>query len=60
MSSVPLTGDSQTDSDILAFIKARHNISDGSVITIVATEEMILPEMVEEGKEVHKSLGGSI
>uniref|UniRef100_A0A8B9YJV6 Kinesin family member 6 n=1 Tax=Bos mutus grunniens TaxID=30521 RepID=A0A8B9YJV6_BOSMU len=26
VSSVPLTGDSQTDSDILAFIKARHNI----------------------------------
>ncbi|XP_045399582.1 kinesin-like protein KIF6 isoform X2 [Lemur catta] len=26
MSSVPLTGDSQTDSDILAFIKARQNV----------------------------------
>lgn len=26
MSSIPLTGDSQTDSDILAFIKARQNI----------------------------------
>lgn len=25
-SSVPLTGDSQTDSDILAFIKARQNV----------------------------------
>nr|KAF6505718.1 kinesin family member 6 [Rousettus aegyptiacus] len=25
-SSIPLTGDSQTDSDILAFIKARQNI----------------------------------
>ena len=40
-------------------IKARHNISDGSVITIVATEEMILPEMVEEGMAIHKSLGGT-
>ena len=40
-------------------IKARHNISDGSVITIVATEEMILPEMVEEGMTLHKSLGGT-
>lgn len=26
MSSIPLTGDSQTDSDILAFIKARQSI----------------------------------
>ena len=26
MSSVPLTGDSRTDSDILAFIKARQSI----------------------------------
>ena len=41
-------------------IKARHNISDGNVITIVATEEMILPEMIEEGMELHKSLGGTI
>ena len=40
-------------------IKARHNISDGSVVTIVATEEMVLPEMVEEGLEVHRSLGGT-
>ena len=40
-------------------IKARHNISDGSVITIVATEELILPEMVEEGLSIHKSLGGT-
>ena len=40
-------------------IKARHNISDGSVITIVATEELILPEMVEEGMAIHKSLGGT-
>ena len=40
-------------------IKARHNISDGSVITIVATEEKILPEMVEEGLALHKSLGGT-
>ena len=41
-------------------IKARHNISDGSVITIVATEEMIMPEMIEEGKALHKSLGGTV
>ena len=41
-------------------IKARHNISDGNVITIVATEEIVLPEMVEEGIAIHKSLGGTI
>ena len=41
-------------------IKARHNISDGSVITIVATEEVIKPEMVAEGIEVHRSLGGTV
>ena len=29
------------------------------VITIVATEEMILPEMVEEGMAIHESLGGT-
>ena len=40
-------------------IKARHNISDGSVVTIVATEEMVLPEMVEEGMAIHESLGGT-
>jgi putative methanogenesis marker protein 17 len=39
-------------------IKARHNISDGNVITIVATEEIVLPEMIQEGIEIHKSLGG--
>ena len=41
-------------------IKAWHNISDGSVITIVATEEMIMPDMIEEGKALHKSLGGTV
>lgn len=39
-------------------IKARHNISSGGNITIVATEEMMRPEMIEEGIKVHKSLGG--
>lgn len=39
-------------------IKNRHNISDGNVITIVATEEIMLPEMVEEGKMVHESMKG--
>lgn len=41
-------------------IKVRHNISDGSVITIVATEEIIKPEMIDEGIEIHKSMGGGI
>lgn len=41
-------------------IKARHNISDGNVITIVATEEVILQDMVEKGKEIHGLLGGVV
>ena len=41
-------------------IKARHNISNGDVITIVATEEMITQEMIEEGMAIHRSLGGTV
>ncbi len=39
-------------------IKNRHNISDGNVITIVATEELMHPEMIEEGMKVHESMKG--
>ena len=39
-------------------IKSRHNISDANVITIVATEEIIQPDMIEEGKKIHRELGG--
>ena len=37
-------------------IKNRHNMSDGNVITIVATEELMHPEMIDEGVSVHKSM----
>ncbi|MCQ2086322.1 MAG: methanogenesis marker 17 protein [archaeon] len=39
-------------------IRNRHNISDANVITIIATEEIMRPEMIEEGKQIHRSLGG--
>jgi putative methanogenesis marker protein 17 len=37
-------------------IKVRHNLSESSVITIIATEEIMMPEMIAEGTEVHKSM----
>ncbi len=40
-------------------IKNRRTLIDGSVITVVATEELMQPEMMEEGIAVHKSMGGS-
>jgi putative methanogenesis marker protein 17 len=41
-------------------IKNRHNITEGNVVTIVATEEIMQPEMIEEGMKVHKSMTGGI
>ncbi|MFA6709774.1 MAG: methanogenesis marker 17 protein [Candidatus Methanomethylophilaceae archaeon] len=41
-------------------IKARHNISEGSVITILATEEIVKPEMKEEAQRVHDSMKGAV
>ncbi len=40
-------------------IKNRKTLISGNVITVIATEEILLPEMIERGKEVHKSMGGS-
>ena len=40
-------------------IKARHNISEGSIITILATEEVVKPEMKEEAQRVHDSMKGA-
>jgi len=43
-------------------IKNRHNITEKNVITIVATEEKMLPEMIAEGEKIHKEMlakGGS-
>ncbi|MCQ2056152.1 MAG: methanogenesis marker 17 protein [archaeon] len=39
-------------------IRNRHNISDDNVVTIIATEEIMRPEMIEEGRQIHRSLGG--
>lgn len=41
-------------------IKNRKTLLDGNVITVVATEEILLPEMVEEGRAVHASMGGAV
>lgn len=39
-------------------IKARHNLSSGRVVTILATEEIIQPWMKEEAKKIHNSMEG--
>ena len=39
-------------------IKNRRVLMDGNVITVVATEEIMLPGMIEEGEAVHKRMGG--
>ncbi len=41
-------------------IKNRKSLVSGSVITVVATEEVLLPEMISKGEEVHRSMGGAI
>lgn len=40
-------------------IKNRKTLISGNVITVVATEEILLPEMIEKGMQVHKAMGGS-
>ena len=40
-------------------IKNRKTLMSGNVITVVATEEILLPEMVEEGRKEHIAMGGS-
>jgi len=37
-------------------IKNRHTFIDGQVITVVATEEILQPEMIKEGREHHKKM----
>lgn len=41
-------------------IKNRKTLIDGSVITVVATEEMLTPEMLAEGRRIHEEMGGRI
>ncbi len=39
-------------------IKNRKTLIDGGVITVIATEELMQPAMLEEGVEIHRSMGG--
>ncbi len=39
-------------------IKNRKTLIDGHIITVVATEEILKPEMLDEGIQVHRSMGG--
>lgn len=41
-------------------IKARHNISEGRIITIAATEEIFTNELKEKAMAVHEEMRGSI
>ena len=40
-------------------IKNRRTLIDGGVITVIATEELMQPEMMEEGRAVHAEMGGA-
>ena len=40
-------------------IKNRKTLISGNVITVVATEEILLQEMIDEGKRIHTEMGGS-
>lgn len=40
-------------------IKNRRTLMTGNVITVVATEELMLPEMMDEGRSIHVSMGGT-
>ena len=40
-------------------IKNRKALISDNVITVVATEEVLLPEMIERGRKVHVAMGGS-
>ena len=40
-------------------IKNRKTLISGNVITVVATEEILEPEMIARGREVHRQMGGS-
>jgi putative methanogenesis marker protein 17 len=41
-------------------IKNRRTLIDGGVITVIATEELMRPEMMEEGRKVHESMLGGV
>ena len=39
-------------------IKNRHSFIDGSVVTVVATEERFTPELIQAGRDIHVKMGG--
>jgi len=39
-------------------IKNRKTLIDGHIITVIATEEILRPEMIEEGMQIHRFMGG--
>lgn len=40
-------------------IKNRRSLIDGGIITVIATEELMTDEMVDEGRRIHKEMGGA-
>jgi putative methanogenesis marker protein 17 len=40
-------------------IKNRHTLIDGTSITVIATEEILQPYMIEKGEEIHKKMRGA-
>ncbi|MBQ7621918.1 MAG: methanogenesis marker 17 protein [Candidatus Methanomethylophilaceae archaeon] len=40
-------------------IKNRRTLIDGGVITVIATEELMQPEMMDEGRAIHVEMGGA-
>ncbi len=40
-------------------IRVRHVFISGTVVTVLATEEIMLPEYMKEGADVHIAMGGS-
>ena len=41
-------------------IRVRHVFISGTVLTVLATEEIMLPEYMKEGAEAHIAMGGSV
>ncbi len=68
IANIQLSSGSETKKEIIGAlwrvmpegIKVRHNISDGTVVTIVATEEIMKADAIEEAVKIHKSMGGRI
>ncbi len=67
MASLPVSNGEDDRREIMAAIwrimpegiKNRKSLISGNVITVIATEEVLLPEMIAKGREAHLSMGGS-